>query len=36
MNTLKKQWLAPKATEIEVNNGTILNQAETVLAINGS
>lgn len=28
MNIEKKQWIAPQATEIEVNSGTVNNQAE--------
>jgi hypothetical protein len=28
MNTEKKQWIAPQATEIEVNNGGVPDPSE--------
>lgn len=29
MNTEKKQWIAPQATEIEVNTGTVVSPPES-------
>jgi hypothetical protein len=31
MNPEKKQWIAPQATEIEVNGGFVTNAIETSL-----
>ena len=30
MNTSKKQWMAPVATEIEVNTGSVANNYENL------
>lgn len=35
MNTEKKQWIAPQATEIEVNSGTHTLHSETFAGNDG-
>lgn len=35
MNTEKKQWIAPQATEIEVNNGIQAGNPESTAANDG-
>tara|TARA_R110002124_G_scaffold108433_1_gene261038 strand:+ start:1377 stop:1490 length:114 start_codon:yes stop_codon:yes gene_type:complete len=36
MNIAKKQWMAPVATEIEVNNGAQAGSPESTVATDGN